>query len=239
MEATLRITRTSQYANKLRAYSIFLDGARVGKIKDGETVTYPLSPGSHTVQARIDWCRTKPVEITVKPGQDIPLEVGCYAGGWRLLLALFDAIWPGRWLYLKASQLGDAIVQDAVHSYREHLAPEQESEEGLEDEPVLELSDEENQRQAEQIQKVQILCQLAEAHLEDLSDEYESSKLEERIDKAVVMAKEITDPFYFGSALHPVIKLSHQAGWKEKKDKLLEMVADPFIKEKIIEDINE
>ena len=108
MEATLRITRTSQYANKLRAYSIFVDGTRVGKIKDGETVTYLVSPGSHTIQARIDWCRTKPFEITVKPGQNVPFKVGSYAGGWKLILALFDAIWPGRWLYLEASQPGSA-----------------------------------------------------------------------------------------------------------------------------------
>ena len=108
MGATLLITRTSQYANKLRAYSILIDDTKAGKIKDGETVTHSLSPGSHTVQARIDWCRTKPVEITVEPGQEIHFKVGCYGGfGWRLLLALFDVIWPGRWLFLEAAQQGD------------------------------------------------------------------------------------------------------------------------------------
>jgi len=52
MEATLLMARTSQYADKLRAYLTLFDGTKAGKIKDGETVTHLLSPGSHTVHAR-------------------------------------------------------------------------------------------------------------------------------------------------------------------------------------------
>lgn len=99
-EALIRITRTSQYANKFRAYSIRIDGVKTGKIKDGETFTHAVAPGKHIVQARIDWCRTKPIQVAVESGGQVNLEVGCYTAGWRLVFALFDVIWPGRWLFL-------------------------------------------------------------------------------------------------------------------------------------------
>lgn len=106
------------------------------------------------------------------------------------------------------------------------------------EEQVRELSEEESQQQPEQVQKIHILCRLAESHLDDLSDEYESNKLKERIDTAIHMAKKITDPFYFGAALHPVINLANQAGWNDKKNEILEMISDPLIKQKIIKSLN-
>jgi len=140
-------------------------------------------------------------------------------------------------LRLRAS-INQFATQNSIHLLNKDTQSEEEIVSNYEEEKAPELTEEEDQEQAEKVQKVHILCQLAEVHLDDLSDEYESNKLMERIDKATEIAKDIDDPFYFGAALHPIISLAHRAGWNEKENGLLEMVSDPFVKEKIMEDID-
>ena len=101
------------------------------------------------------------------------------------------------------------------------------------------LSEEEHQRQAVLIEKVKILCQMAEVHLDDLDDEYESNTLRSRLEKAKSIASEIDEEFYNNSALHFIIILAHKAGWQQEVKDLLDQVTVDFIKEKIIEEIGD
>jgi len=43
------------------------------------------------------------------------------------------------------------------------------------DADAVELSDDEHEKQAEILEKVNLLCRIAEVHLEDLDDEYEAN----------------------------------------------------------------
>lgn len=61
--ATLRITRSREYTNRLRDITILLDGAELAKIKNGETREFQLAPGNYTLQAKIDWCTCIPQKI--------------------------------------------------------------------------------------------------------------------------------------------------------------------------------
>ena len=54
--ATLRISRCSEYANRLRVIKLFLDNKEVGTISNGETKDFEISEGTHVLQAKIDWC---------------------------------------------------------------------------------------------------------------------------------------------------------------------------------------
>lgn len=95
------------------------------------------------------------------------------------------------------------------------------------------LSDEDNEAYAKEAEHVRLRCKIAECHLENLSDEYEFNRLNERMDKAIAMAKAIPDEFYSLSALGFVAKLAHKAGMLDRKEAILSDINDPFILEMV------
>jgi hypothetical protein len=70
----VKLTRGSKGANKLRSYTIFIDGDLVGKIKRNQTLEFDVSEGTHTVQCKIDWEKSNELTIEVTD-QPIELEV--------------------------------------------------------------------------------------------------------------------------------------------------------------------
>jgi hypothetical protein len=84
----IRLIRRSAVADKLQVYTILIDSGEVGQIKDGQSISIPVSPGQHVVQLRMDWCRSKPVEFSATEGESIPFECGSSLGGWRIVLAV-------------------------------------------------------------------------------------------------------------------------------------------------------
>lgn len=53
--ATVRIIRNSEYMNKYRKYSIYIDGAKAGAIGNAETTDIVVSEGTHTIYAKLDF----------------------------------------------------------------------------------------------------------------------------------------------------------------------------------------
>jgi hypothetical protein len=100
-QAVLEIARTSQWANRLRRYSILVDGSEVGTVRNGETVKIPVDPGQRIVQVKLDWCRSESLTVAVKPGQSCVLEVGCISKSWHALEALTAIFSPHRYLYVR------------------------------------------------------------------------------------------------------------------------------------------
>jgi hypothetical protein len=45
-----------------------VDGALVGTIRRRQSIYYDVAPGKHTVQLRIDWCESPPVELDLRAG---------------------------------------------------------------------------------------------------------------------------------------------------------------------------
>lgn len=68
--STLTITRSSELMNKMRSIVIYIDGEKVGKIGDGETHTFPVTPGIHTVKAKVDWCGSRQMIFNVDEGEE-------------------------------------------------------------------------------------------------------------------------------------------------------------------------
>ena len=62
---TISIQRSSEYANRLRAIKLFLDGKEIGKIKNAESLDFEVAPGTHILQAKVDWCSSNPVSFHV------------------------------------------------------------------------------------------------------------------------------------------------------------------------------
>ncbi|MBB1139345.1 hypothetical protein [Myroides sp. WP-1] len=64
----ITIKRSAEFSNKARKIALYLGEEKIGTIKDGETKEFEIQPGQHTLTAKIDWCRSNHLPITI--GQD-------------------------------------------------------------------------------------------------------------------------------------------------------------------------
>jgi hypothetical protein len=64
MAMSIRVTRPEVWYAKLRAVTLYLDGAPVGRVRAGETVVLHGSGRAQLLQARLDWGRSPAVRIT-------------------------------------------------------------------------------------------------------------------------------------------------------------------------------
>ena len=79
--ATIIIKRTSEFVNRLRNYRIFLDGEKIGTIANGETKEFEITPGLHTIIAKIDWCTSPEISVTLSDSEKKELTVGGFKNG--------------------------------------------------------------------------------------------------------------------------------------------------------------
>lgn len=100
----LTIQRTSQWANRIRAIKIIIDGTKVASLKNGKSLDLDLDPGVYQIQVKIDWCKTKAFNLTIQPYQTINLETGCNYRGWKLwvpfIILYYLFVRPSSYLYL-------------------------------------------------------------------------------------------------------------------------------------------
>jgi hypothetical protein len=102
MATTLNIHRPRQRANRFRRYRLTVDQRDVGFIRNEEILIVAVEPGVHTVEARIDWCRSRPLTVTVLPDHAAPVEVGTNVPNNQPSGAIFTMMFqPSDYLYLK------------------------------------------------------------------------------------------------------------------------------------------
>lgn len=66
--------------DRRRRYNVKIDGELVGKVGRGGHFAVEVTPGSHHVQARIDWTGSPHVDVNVADGTDVHLTV---RPGWQ------------------------------------------------------------------------------------------------------------------------------------------------------------
>lgn len=105
--AVIRIQRTNEFVNRLRNYQLILDGKPIGKIANGEEREFLVPAGTHTLQAKIDWCASPQVEIVMEADSEKVFQVGGFKGaatlipimaglaGLQMALAF---VYPTKWL---------------------------------------------------------------------------------------------------------------------------------------------
>ncbi len=86
--ATIKLRRDSGYADRLRAYHIVLDGEKVMKISNGESVEISVQPGRHELFLKIDWCRSNKIDFVISEGETKVFDGGSSLRGIKLLLAI-------------------------------------------------------------------------------------------------------------------------------------------------------
>ncbi len=91
----LRIRREPRYADKIRSYSVILDGDQLGKIKEGQVVEFDVSTGLHQVWLTIDWARSN--KLSLEFDRDIDLACRSNVKALFAIVALFQ---PSSWIRL-------------------------------------------------------------------------------------------------------------------------------------------
>lgn len=86
------------YRDWMRPYKILVDGVASGSVKQGESVTVSVAPGTHSVQLKIDWCGSPTVAVEVPPSGQVALR--CSPGG-SAFTALWDMLRPGAYIKLE------------------------------------------------------------------------------------------------------------------------------------------
>jgi len=92
--AVLKVTRDTGYADLLRAYAVMLDGKKIGELKNGESKSFQISPGPHSISMKIDWCGSKTLQFQSVETEPAAFKVSSNLRGLRLLIGfwyiLFD-----------------------------------------------------------------------------------------------------------------------------------------------------
>jgi hypothetical protein len=96
-KASIRITREGGYrADRVRAYRVFLDKKKVAAIHEAESEELELTPGVHKLQFRIDFCRSRTLELDVKQGEQ--LAVWCKPNANLLTWPFFMTVGCARYI---------------------------------------------------------------------------------------------------------------------------------------------
>ena len=89
------------WRDRVRSYKVFLDGLEASRVKNGETTSIPVLPGTHCVCIKIDWCRSPKLQVDVLGPQDVELICGPSGSSFSALYAIIF----GRNNYIKLSSV--------------------------------------------------------------------------------------------------------------------------------------
>ena len=88
---TLTVRRDKGWADKIRMYRILVDGVEIGQLGEGEVLRQEISYGPHVMEAKVDWCGSRPLRFEAQSADQVVL-VRSTLRGWRTFLALFYVI---------------------------------------------------------------------------------------------------------------------------------------------------
>jgi hypothetical protein len=101
----IHIYRQPAYADRLRAYTVLLDGKAVGAVLPGATCTVIAPEGRHVVKLTIDWGESNPITVETLSGFRQRLTVSSNLRGSRLALGLWYVAFARKsYLSLKYSE---------------------------------------------------------------------------------------------------------------------------------------
>jgi hypothetical protein len=71
--AVIHVERNKKMGDAMRAYKVVVDGETAGKVRRGKTVSVDVAPGSHEVWMKIDWTKSRPIEVELQAGEEATL----------------------------------------------------------------------------------------------------------------------------------------------------------------------
>lgn len=86
----------------MRKIGIYINKKKVDTINAGESKTFEVPIGRNEIYAKIDWCKTKPLEFDMRGNELKNFIVGSNIRGWRFLIAIYYAtIRTSKYLFIK------------------------------------------------------------------------------------------------------------------------------------------
>ena len=79
----ITIKRNSEWNNRGRRIGLYIDGEKIGTLKNGEIKKFNIEEGHHKIKARIDWCGSDNVEFDLSDNFNGYFELsGFKHGNW-------------------------------------------------------------------------------------------------------------------------------------------------------------
>ncbi len=97
--AKIKVSRTKEFRDYLRAYEITLNDSLLGTVKAGETELFDINPGIYRIKLKIDWCSSEEITFEVSNDEIINFTCGNNANFITALYFLFFN--PNNYLWLK------------------------------------------------------------------------------------------------------------------------------------------
>jgi len=118
------VSRTTQFSNKFVPIGIYIDGEKVGSLRDGQQSEFRLSSGEHTIQARVNISASNSISFNSDGKQVIHFVLGSNVNVIKnilialshpaLLIALFLLDKVINWDYFLVSALSVFILYEAL-----------------------------------------------------------------------------------------------------------------------------
>jgi hypothetical protein len=89
----------SNMQDLLRDYAVLVDGKVVAHVSNGAETEFDVEPGKHTVQMKIDWCRSLALDVDVDSGKTVTLLCGPNVS--ILLGLLYITVWRNKYMWLR------------------------------------------------------------------------------------------------------------------------------------------
>jgi hypothetical protein len=67
--ATIQFTRPKEWSSRTRSYGIYLDGNKIGLLKNDTTLSIDVTAGNHLLNAKIDLFGSPEIAIEIKEGE--------------------------------------------------------------------------------------------------------------------------------------------------------------------------
>ncbi len=100
---SIKISRDSGYADRIRDYKVICNSEVIGKIRNGETKVFEIAEGQHELYLKIDWCRSNKIKVNVGIEEQVHMYGGSSLRGKKLLFYGFFAIFlPHKYLWLRS-----------------------------------------------------------------------------------------------------------------------------------------
>jgi hypothetical protein len=98
----LNIKRESGYADKLRSYEVELDGTTIGEIADGESKSFKIGSGAHTLRLKISWASSNKVNFVSTRNGKVNFRCASRMKGARAWLAIiYVLLLPHKYIELE------------------------------------------------------------------------------------------------------------------------------------------
>ena len=86
--AWIDVGRKEGLRDRARAYKVMIDGQEARTIRHGSKESFQVTPGTHEVFLKIDWCRSPKLAVDVADGQRVTLICAPSGTIWTAIFAI-------------------------------------------------------------------------------------------------------------------------------------------------------